>query len=90
MHDMELHESDLPGRIVINNTNTVNVPQQSRGAGTVLMFVFFWPVLLLWWQLLACIWIVWLLVAGIVTIFDHDFFARTWYQPWSVWMFGIR
>jgi hypothetical protein len=74
----------------ITITNTVNVPQASRGAGTVLMFVFFWWLLLIWWQVLACVWLVWLLVAGIVTIFQHDFFGRTWFQPWPVWLFGIR
>lgn len=70
--------------------NTVNVPRQSRGAGTALLIVFLWPVLLVWWQLLACAWLVWLLIAAVVTIFKHDYFARTWYQPWPAWMFGIR
>lgn len=76
--------------ITITNNNVVNVPQQSRGAGSVLMLVFFWWLLLMWWEVLACIWLVWLVVAGIVTIFDHGFFTRTWYQPWPAWMFGIR
>jgi hypothetical protein len=76
--------------VVINNNNTVNVPQPSRGAGTALMIIFLWPVLLFWWQLLAAVWLVWLLVAAIVTIFEHDFFSRTWYYPWPAWMFGIR
>jgi hypothetical protein len=74
----------------ITITNAINMPQQSRGAGTVLMFVFFWWVLLFWWEILACAWIVWLLVAGIVSIFDHGFFNRNWYQPWPAWLFGIR
>lgn len=76
--------------INITNNNIVNVPQQSRGAGTVLMFVFFWPVLLMWWAILAHAWVLWLIVAAIVTIFDHGFFGRTWYQPWPAWMMGIR
>ena len=77
--------------ITNNNSNVVNVPQQSRGAGTVLAFLFFWPALIFgWWPLLACVWLVWLVVAGVVSIFDHRFFARTWYQPWPAWMFGIR
>ena len=80
----------MSDNITITNNNTVNVPEQSRGAGTVLMFVFFWWLLLGWWQVLACIWLVWLVVAGVVSIFDHEFFARTWYQPWPAWMFGIR
>lgn len=80
----------MSDNITINNNNTVNVPQQSRGSGTVLMFVFFWWVLLGWWQVLVCIWLVWLVVAGIMSIWDHGFFARTWYQPWPAWMFGIR
>lgn len=76
--------------ITNNNTNTVNVPQPSRGAGTVLMIVFLWWLLIWWWQLLACAWIVWLVIAAIVTIFDNGFFTRNWYQPWPIWMFGIR
>ena len=74
----------------ITITNIVNVPEQSRGAGTVLMFVFLWWVLIWWWQLLLIAWLVWLPIAAIVNIWDAGFFARTWYQPWSVWMFGIR
>jgi hypothetical protein len=76
--------------INITNSNVVNIPRQSRGSGTVLMFVFFWWALLMWWAVLASAWLVWLLIAGIVSIFKHDFFARTWYQPWPAWMFGIR
>lgn len=74
----------------ITITNTINVPQQSRGAGTVLMVIFFGWLLPMWWMTLASIWLVWLMVAGIVNIFDHGFFARNWYQPWPAWMFGIR
>lgn len=74
----------------ITITNTVNVPRQSRGAGTVLVVIVFGWLLPLWWSTLAALWIVWMLVAGITSIFQHDFFSRTWYQPWSAWMFGIR
>ena len=74
----------------ITITNNVNVPQASRGAGTVLMILFFGWLLPFWWSILASLWIVWLLIAGIVSIFDHDFFSRNWYQPWPAWMFGIR
>ena len=74
--------------VTINGT--VNV-RQHRGAGTVLLFVFFgWAIVGLWWPLLACLWIVWMLIAGIVSIFDHSFFGRTWYQPWPAWTFGVR
>ena len=59
----------------ITIVNTVSTPQPSRGSGTVLMFVFFWWLLLMWWQLLAAAWLVWLLIAGVVTIFKHDFFT---------------
>lgn len=76
--------------INIVNNNVVNIPRQSRGAGTVLMIVFFGWLLPFWWAILASLWIVWLLIAGIVTIFDHGFFAHTWYYPWPAWMFGIR
>jgi hypothetical protein len=69
--------------------NTVNV-RQSRGAGTVLMLVFFWWLLICWWQVLAVAWLMWLLIAGVVTIFKRGFFKRTWYQPWPAWMFGVR
>lgn len=71
---------------VVNNVSTPS----HRGAGTVLMFVFFWWVLILWWALLLKLWILWLPVAGIVTIFRRGFFTRTWYCPWPAWMFGIR
>jgi hypothetical protein len=72
------------------NNITINVSQQSRGAGTALVIIFLWPALLMWWVLLAALWIKWLMIAGIVTIFDHGFFGRNWYQPWPAWMFGIR
>jgi hypothetical protein len=74
----------------ITITNTVNVPQPARGAGTVLAIVFFWPVLLMWWSLLISLWLVWLVIAAVVTIWDHEFFARTWYYPMQAWLFGIR
>ena len=78
-----------------DNSNTVNVvtnvnTPNNRGSGTVLMFVFFWWALLIWWQVLAAVWVVWLLVAAVVTIFKHDFFGKTWYYPWPIWLFGIR
>jgi hypothetical protein len=76
--------------INITNVNTVNVPQPSRGAGTVLMVLFFWWVFPTWWMTLASIWLVWLIIAGVVAIFDPDFFTNNWYQPWPAWMFGIR
>lgn len=76
--------------IVINNSNTINMPQQSRGAGTVLMIVFLWWLLIWWWQLLLVIWIVWLPIAAIISIWDEGFFTNNWYQPWPAWMFGIR
>ena len=69
--------------------SNINV-KQSRGAGTALMLIFMWPVLLAWWTVLLSAWLIWLLIAGIVTIFKHDFFGRTWHQPWPAWMFGIR
>ena len=73
------------------NENTINVNvKQSRGAGTALIIIFMGWALPLWWALLACLWLHWLLIAAIVTIFDHEFFSRTWYQPWPAWMFGIR
>jgi hypothetical protein len=72
---------------IVNNVNTPN----SRGAGTVLMLVFFgWFLLMWWWPLLAVLWVLWLPIAGITAIWVDGFFTRTWYQPWSVWMFGIR
>lgn len=74
----------------INITNTVNVPN-SRGAGTVLMLVFFgWFLLLWWWPLLFSAWLLWLPVAGITTIFAAGFFTAHWFYPWPAWMFGIR
>jgi hypothetical protein len=70
--------------------DTVNV-KQSRGAGTVLMIVCFgWLLVGFWWPLLLTLWIIWMIMAAIVSIFDHGFFARTWYYPWPAWMFGIR
>jgi hypothetical protein len=54
------------------------------------MIIFFGWLLPLWWSTLATLWIVWMLIAGVVSIFQHDFFSRTWYQPWPAWMFGIR
>lgn len=72
------------------NVNITNMPKQARGAGTALVLIFLWPVLFMWWQVLAAAWILWLIIAAIVTIFDHSFFGRTWYQPWPAWMFGIR
>lgn len=80
----------------ITITNTVAAPNvvvntpNSRGAGTVLLFVFFWPFLLIWWTLLLALWPVWLIAAAITTIFNHSFFVQTWYYPWPAWMFGIR
>lgn len=71
---------------VVNNVSTPN----SRGAGTVLVVIFFGWLLPAWWSLLAALWLTWLPVAGIVSIFAHGFFARTWYQPWPAWLFGIR
>lgn len=72
---------------IVNQVSTPN----SRGAGTVLMVVFFgWFLLLWWWPILAALWLVWLPIAGIATIFTAGFFARTWYYPWPAWMFGIR
>jgi hypothetical protein len=73
----------------VSSNNPIHV-RQSRGAGTVLVVLFFWWLLITWWMLLACIWVVWLLIAGIVTIFDRGFFTRNWRQPWPAWMFGIR
>ena len=75
-----------------NNQNvSVNVSTpNSRGAGTVLMFLFFWPVLLMWWTVLLAAWMIWIPVCGVVTIFQHDFFANNWFYPWPAWLFGIR
>jgi hypothetical protein len=81
---------DINGDHNVSVTTNVNVPQPARGAGTVLAIVFLWPALLLWWSLLLCLWIIWMLIAGIGSIFDHSLFARTWYQPWPAWLFGIR
>jgi hypothetical protein len=72
--------------VVVNN----NVGQSSRGAGTVLMFVFFGWLLPFWWGVLLQAWLAWLIVAAVVTIFNHEFFGRTWYYPWPAWLFGIR
>lgn len=69
--------------------NEINV-RQSRGAGTVLLLVFFWWLLLVWWQLLLVAWLVWLLVAGVTTIFKRGFFTGKWYYPWPAWMLGVR
>ena len=74
----------------ITITNVVNVPQQSRGAGTVLMLVFFCGGLPMRGGTCWRTWIGMTPIAAIVNIWDAGFFARTWYQPWSVWMFGIR
>jgi len=82
--------NEVSGDGNVNVVTTVNIPQPSRGAGTVLMFVFFWWVLPFWWALLLHIWLIWLLVAAITTIFVHGYFTRTWYQPWPLWLFGIR
>jgi len=76
--------------INVSISGPVNV-KQNRGAGTVLMIVFFgWALVGIWWPLLLALWIIWLLIAGVVSIFDHGFFARTWYYPWPAWMLGIR
>jgi hypothetical protein len=78
----------------ITISNNVSMPDvvipSHHGAGTVLLFLFFWPVLLFWWPVLLTGWLVWLLIAGITTIFDRGFFTQTWYYPWPVWLFGIR
>jgi hypothetical protein len=77
--------------IVINNSNTVNIPRQSHGAGTALMLIFFWWFFIgFWWPMLLIAWLVWLLIAGITTIFKRGFFTATWYYPWPAWMLGIR
>jgi len=76
--------------INISNTNVVNVPRQSRGAGTVLLVLFFWWVLPAWWMILASIWIVWLIIDGIIALWNPEFFIDTWYYPWPAWLFGIR
>jgi hypothetical protein len=67
----------------------VNV-KQSRGAGTALMIIFLWPVLLMWWQILLAVWLIWIIIDGVIAIFNAEFFLATWYQPWPAWMFGIR
>jgi hypothetical protein len=64
--------------------------KQSRGPGTALMLIFLGLPLMMWWAVLAAAWVVWMVIAGVVSIFSHGFFARTWYQPWPVWMLGIR
>jgi hypothetical protein len=76
--------------INITNVNTINTPRPSRGAGTVLVIIFFGWLLPTWWTLLASIWIIWLIIDGIIAIFNPEFFLDTWYQPWPAWMFGIR
>lgn len=77
-----------------DNNVTISGPvnvRQARGAGTVLLiFCFGWALVTIWWPILACLWIVWMIISGIVTIFDHGFFARNWHQPWPAWMLGIR
>lgn len=76
-----------------NNANvTVNVnTPNSRGSGTVLALVFFWWALVgFWWPLLISAWLTWMLIAAVVTIFDHSFWAKTWFQPLPIWLFGIR
>jgi hypothetical protein len=73
----------------VNINGTVNV-KQSRGAGTALMIIFLWPVLLMWWQFLLAVWLVWIIIDGVIAIFNAEFFIKTWYQPWPIWMFGIR
>ena len=76
--------------ISISNNNVVNVPRQSRGAGTVLMFIFLWWLLPWWWLALISIWLVWIIIDGIIAIFDPEFFLNTWYYPLPMWLFGIR
>jgi hypothetical protein len=76
--------------ITITNNNIVNVPRQSRGAGTVLVFLFLWWLLPTWWSILFSIWIIWLIIVGIIAIWDTEFAADHWYQPWPAWLFGIR
>ena len=72
------------------NNNVVNVPRQSRGAGTVLMFVFFGWLLPWWWLALITAWLVWLLIDAVIAIWDPEFFMNTWYYPLPAWLFGIR
>jgi hypothetical protein len=72
-----------------NHEKPVNV-KQARGAGSVLLVTIFWAPLFVWWALILCLWVVWMPVAGITTIFKTGFFKRTWYYPWPAHMFGIR
>jgi hypothetical protein len=72
------------------NNNVVNIPRQSRGAGTVLLFVFFWWLLPWWWLTLITAWLVWLIIDGVIAIFDPEFFLETWFYPLPFWLFGIR
>jgi hypothetical protein len=83
-------DSMSENNITINNVNQVNVPRQSRGAGTVLLIVLFWWALPTWWLLLATFWVSWLLIAGVITIFSPGFFTNNWYYPWPAWTWGIR
>jgi hypothetical protein len=76
--------------INITNENVINVPRQSRGAGTVLMFVFFWWLLPTWWSILFSLWLIWIIIDGFIAIFNADFFMDTWYYPLNLWLFGIR
>ena len=83
--------SDYPNQNNANVTVNVNTPN-SRGAGTVLMIVLFWWVLVgFWWPLLIAAWLTWMVIAAITAIFDHgDLWRGTWYQPLPIWLFGIR
>jgi hypothetical protein len=29
-------------------------------------------------------------IAAIVSIWVDGFFGHTWFQPWPIWLFGIR
>jgi hypothetical protein len=86
---MEDWSQGWPAEQHVKITAPVHV-KQSRGAGTVLAIAFFWPALMTWWTILLAAWIVWMVIAGLVSISDHEFFARNWYQPWPAWMLGIR
>ena len=76
--------------ITIHNTNVVNIPRQSRGAGTVLMLVFFWWLLPWWWLTLISIWMVWIIIDGVIAIWNPEFFMDTYHYPLQLWLFGIR
>jgi hypothetical protein len=76
--------------ITIHNNNVVNVPRQGRGAGTVLMFVFFWWLLPTWWSILFSLWLIWIIIDGVIAIFNPEFFLDTWYYPLPLWLFSIR